>query len=110
MGLSEESSEYRNRGKYPIPNSLNSLIIQQKLEADLLNQIINTDLKFIVKNTNNEVIEECYSNWISRYMFRFEAEYLIELMGFKVIDLVGNYLNEPISIKSQLIYTLGLNK
>lgn len=105
----EDSSNYKLRGKYPIPNSSNNLIIEQRLEADLLNQIIYTDLKYTVKDSKDKIIEELYSNWKSRYMYRFETNHLIELMGFKIIDLVGNYKGEPISPTSQLIYSIGLN-
>lgn len=103
---SDESSDYKPRGEYDIPNTSNKLTIEESLDADLLNQIIGTKLRYTVKDENNQIIEQATSSWKSRYLFKYEAIHLLELCGFKVISIDGNYKGQSVSMESQLIFTV----
>lgn len=103
---SDESSSYSTRGEYKMPNSQNKLLIEQALDADLLSQMIETKLRYTVKDKGDSIIEQSISNWKTRYLFQYEAIHLLEICGFKILSIEGNYKGEPIDINSQLIFTV----
>jgi hypothetical protein len=53
------------------------------------------------------VIEKSISSWKTRYLFQYEAVHLLEICGFKLLSIDGNYKGESIDNNSQLIFTVS---
>jgi hypothetical protein len=53
-------------------------------------QYTDIQLIYYVSNSNNTV-EKFVQSFPFRYFFRYELEHLLELCGFRVIDLFGDY-------------------
>jgi SAM-dependent methyltransferase len=102
---SPESSEWNQRGRYPIPGSADELQVDQALEIDFLSQVIETRLRFRRVTSSGQTREESASGWKTRYFNRFEIENLLELCGLRILETLGYYDGRPVDDKSQLIYT-----
>jgi SAM-dependent methyltransferase len=102
---SKEASQYNERGKYILNESNELLRIEQALFHDPLEQIIETKLHFIkIDCITNKITEDSFSSWKSRYLCKFEMIHLLELCGFTIESIVGDYNNGPVTIESQLIF------
>jgi SAM-dependent methyltransferase len=101
--LSEESSRFKDRQTYDIPGTRNTLTIQEALEADLDKQTILTRLKFLTKAEDGSVIKKEESSWLSRYIYPYEMFYLLELCGFSIRAVYGNYKGESYHPDSMLV-------
>jgi SAM-dependent methyltransferase len=100
---SPEAGKQRKRGDYPLPGGTGSLAVFETLSHDPLNQRVDTGLHFTVSVPDGRVIEEYESRWSMRYLCRFEILYLLELCGFQTETVYGGYMNEPVTLSSQLV-------
>ena len=100
---SDESSNFHDRGTYQIPGSPNKLTIQQALSIDLDSQIITTRLKYLTKAEDGLILKTEESEWKSRYTFPYEMFYLLEICGFKIINVYGNYKREEYNSNTMLV-------
>jgi SAM-dependent methyltransferase len=100
---SEKSSVFTERGSYPFPSSSDTLKIYQSLDCDYMSQTITTKLKFEIITSGNTIKSTEYSEWKSRYTFPFEMFHLLEICGFKIRDVFGNYNKEPYSPDTMVI-------
>ena len=101
---SEKAASWNERGRYPLPNSDNTLQVDQSLAIDYASQTITTKLRFRETDKKDNVLVESLSEWQSRYYGRDEIEYLLELCGLRVASVQGTYDGGPVAEGSQLIY------
>jgi SAM-dependent methyltransferase len=94
--------KYNSRGIYTISNT--RIEILEFVELDTVNQIITTNLKFNTIDKDGITISTEYSQWKTRYMYPYEIIYLLELTGFEVVDIYGDYNNNPYSPESLLVF------
>ncbi|MBN1409468.1 MAG: hypothetical protein JW969_01395 [Spirochaetales bacterium] len=66
-------------------------------------QVITTRLKFITKAEDGSTLNVEESEWKSRYLFPYEMFYLLELCGFTIRNVFGNYKREPYNADTMLI-------
>ena len=97
-------SEFEERGRYSIPDGSGTLLVEQAQAGDSLNQTITTTLRITRYDDDGQVVEKGESKWASRYLFRYEAEHLLNRCGFLVDELVGDYNNGPVTEGGQLVF------
>lgn len=101
--------QFMERGRYPLENMDETLLVEQANTADVLNQIIVTKLRFTRFNKVGQIMEEAESSWKTRYLFKYEAVHLLCRCGFRINQLVGDYLNGPVTDGGQLIFDVTPN-
>jgi SAM-dependent methyltransferase len=99
-----EGSGYRERGRYPLPGTSDTLLVEQASIGDALEQRVETRLRLTRYDADGHVVERGESSWTSRYMFRYEAVHLLYRCGFEVASLAGDYRGGPVRAGSQLIF------
>ena len=99
---------FEERGRYPLMESEETLVVEQAQDAHSSEQIITTKLRFTTLDADNHQHLLGFSSWKTRYLFRYEAIHLLYRCGFKVESLVGDYQEGPVKEGSQLIFETGL--
>jgi SAM-dependent methyltransferase len=97
-------SGYRERGRYPLAGTSDTLLVEQASTGDLLEQTVETRLRVTRYDADGNVVERGESAWSSRYLFRYEAVHLLYRCGYEVEALVGDYGDGPVRPGSQLIF------
>ena len=75
----------------PHPDSDRRLIIWHHNRFDNHNQINNARTILEEVDSTGEVVRRLYREFQIRYMHRFEAQHLLELAGFRVEELYGDF-------------------
>lgn len=96
------------RGRYPLKESKEILVVEQAQDAHPPEQTITTKLRFTLLDADGHQRELGFSSWKSRYLFQYEAIHLLYRCGFKVESLVGDYQEGPVKEDSQLVFETGL--
>ena len=88
--IRDEDSLYHYRDVIdPIDNTKN--IIWNKNVFDQYNQIINTRIIVDKINDGFEVNNRIYRDFDLRYVYRWEMHHLLELYGFEILELYGDF-------------------
>jgi SAM-dependent methyltransferase len=98
---------FRERGRYQLPDGTGSILVEQANIGDIKTQFVISTLRITRFDAAGSLIEQGESTWSSRFLLRSEIDQLLKRCGFKVISLVGNYRNDPITRESQLIFVPG---
>ncbi len=101
---STDAAAYKERGTYTLEDG-GCVYIEQAMFHDVSEQTIETKLHFIARDKGGKVTEDVHSEWKSRYLCKYEMIHLLELTGFKISSIAGDYGNGPITNGSQLIFT-----
>jgi len=99
-----QASTYNECGRFPLTETNETLIVEQALFHNLSEQTFESKLRFI-KKKQDEIIEKTESSWKTRYTCKYEMQHLLELAGFRIETIVGDFEDGPIQEGSQLIYT-----
>lgn len=97
-----DGTGFRERGRYPL--DAGTLVVEQAHTGCPLDQTITTRLRITRYNRQGRRMQTGESAWTTRYLFRYEAVPLLHRCGFEVESLAGNYRNEPVTEKGQLIF------
>lgn len=62
--------------------------------VDYFNQTLDTEMTYYVTRSDGKS-ERLVHSFRLRYIYRFEAEYLLNKCGFKIEDIFGNYERSP---------------
>lgn len=95
---------FEERGCYPLEDGSGSVLVEQVQSIDVLDQRIETSLRFTRYDAGGNEMETGESGWTTRYLFRYEAVHLLYRCGFTIENLVGDYRNGPVTEDSQLIF------
>jgi len=103
-----DGSDFEERGRYSNPDSSDILLVEQAQAGDTLNQTVTTTLRITRYDADGNEVERGESQWISRYLFRYEAIHLLYRCGFTVEQLVGDYKKGPVTEAGQLVFQVKL--
>lgn len=102
--IDSAAKEFEERGCYPLEDGSGSVLVEQAQSIDVLDQRIETSLRFTTYDAEGNEVETVESAWTTRYLFRYEAVHLLYRCGFSIKDLVGDYMDGPVTEDSQLIF------
>lgn len=85
-----------------------TITVERLERGDALEQTVETQLRFTVRDSDGEILERSESSWKSRYLFRCEAVHLLHRCGFQVEATFGSYDEEPVGEGGQLIFQAKL--
>ncbi len=100
--------KFEERGRYPLEDGSGSLLVEQAQAGNLAAQTITTTLRFTRLDLAGNEVARGESAWVTRYLFRYEAEHLLYRCGFQVESLVGDYRGNPVGEAGQLIFEARL--
>jgi SAM-dependent methyltransferase len=89
--LGEETGE---EPAFEMPDGSTVLRRQKVVERDLFNQINHVELIYYVTHPDGRE-ERLVHAFPMRYLFRFEAEHLLERCGFEVVDVYSDFDKSP---------------
>jgi len=75
--------------KHPVTG--NRIIIWETRSINLTEQIIDEDWIFEELNSEGVPVSRRFTNFKIHYFFRWEMQYLLELCGFEVLELYGDF-------------------
>ena len=76
-----------------------------QLAYDLAEQVIDIRWRFETFDRHGRLLETQYEPMRLRWQFRFEAEHLLELCGFEIVESYGGYDKRPLDDKAtELIF------
>jgi ubiquinone/menaquinone biosynthesis C-methylase UbiE len=89
------------------PETGNRVIVWDTVQFYPEQQII--DQYFIFEELNNEgkVISKTYSKLILRYIYRYEMEHLLEIRGYKIKSLYGDFKRGPFKYGGEQIWVVS---
>lgn len=73
------------------PDTGNRTIVWEACQYDLERQVLKRDLIFEDLNNEGTVISKSYSSLTVRYIYRYEMQYLLELCGYSIEALYGDF-------------------
>ena len=85
-----KETDYTQRVEYINKQGMKERIYNA-ITYDPLTQIMSGNWKFVTYNDNNEIIDERIRPLKMRQTYKQEMLYLIELCGFEVVTIYGNY-------------------
>ncbi|MBN1641415.1 MAG: hypothetical protein JXA09_09275 [Anaerolineae bacterium] len=103
-----EGTGYRERRRYPLEGASDTLLVEQASAGDPLEQTVQTRLRITRYDAQGNVVEQGESDWVSRYMHRYEVVHLLYRCGYEVESLAGDYRNGPVREGSQLVFEARL--
>jgi SAM-dependent methyltransferase len=75
------------------------------LEYDLATQVLRVDWKFEEYNHAGVLLSTTLETMHLRWQYRFEAEHLLSLCGFEILETYGGYDRQPLTdLAGELIY------
>ena len=72
------------------------LVVWDQSRFDNHNQVINVRMIIEELNGTGEMVRKLYRDFQLRYIHRYEAHHLLELCGFHVLDLFGDFERQPL--------------
>jgi len=86
----------------------NKLVIWDQSRFDNYNQIMNVRMIIEELGQNGFLLNKIYRDFQLRYSHRFELQYLMELTGYNMLELYGNFSNQPIDSEStEMVWMLS---
>ena len=73
----------------------NRVVVWATRTYDLQRQVLTEDRIFEELDGSGKMVARSYSDLVLRYTFRFEMEHLLELTGFQIEDLYGDFQRRP---------------
>jgi SAM-dependent methyltransferase len=77
------------------PDTGNRMVVWDQSGFDSHNQVINVRMILEELNDVREMVRKLYRDFQLRYIHRYEAQHLLELCGFHVRDLFGDFERQP---------------
>ena len=88
-------SPLRKHGEFVHPDTGNQVFVWATRQYDLEPQIIKEDFIFEEVDNQEKSVSRAYTSLTLRFVYRYEMQYLLELSGFKVENLYGNFQRGP---------------
>jgi hypothetical protein len=91
--------------EYADENSGHVVRRSSQLAYDMAQQVIDIRWRFETFDRRGKLLETQYEPMRLRWQFRFEAEHLLELCGFEIVESYGGYDKRPLDDKAtELIF------
>ena len=78
------------------PETGHRLVVWDQSRFDNYNQVINVRMIIEELNVTGEMVRKLYRDFQLRYIHRYEAQHLLELCGFHVLDIFGGFDRQPL--------------
>ena len=78
------------------PETGHRLVVWDQSRFDNHNQVINVRMIIEELNGAGEMVRKLYRDFQLRYIHRYEAQHLLELCGFHVLDIFGDFERQPL--------------
>ncbi|MFH1560527.1 MAG: class I SAM-dependent methyltransferase [Chloroflexota bacterium] len=78
------------------PETGHRLVVWDQSRFDNHNQVINVRMIIEELDRAGEMVRKLYRDFQLRYIHRFEAQHLLALCGFHVLDLFGDFDRDPL--------------
>lgn len=88
-------SPLRKHTEFIHPASGNTVFVWVTRNYNLEHQIIKQDYLFDEMDASGKVVERSYSSLTLRFSYRYEIQHLLELSGFQVENLYGDFNRNP---------------
>lgn len=85
----------RKHAEFVRPDNGNRVIVWDSIRYDLSRQVINEDRIFEEVDRRGNVVSKSYTELNLRYVYRYEMQYLLELTGFEIEALYGDFNRGP---------------
>jgi SAM-dependent methyltransferase len=90
------------RGVCPWPERGSVAVVFSDEHRDPFEQVVEVDMVFEEQRPDGSVQEHSYSFGM-RWLFRWEAQLLLERCGFSIVDVFGNYDRSPLTGQSPMM-------
>ena len=108
--LTEDSTAPVHSWDVTHPDTGHRLIVWDQSRFDNHNQVINVRMIIEELDRAGEVVRKLYRDFQLRYIHRYEAQHLLELCGFYVLDLFGDFERQPLDEASTNIVCVAAPK
>ncbi len=88
-------SPLRKHAEFVHPDTGNQVFVWATRKYELEPQIIKEDFIFEEVDNQEKSVSRAYTSLTLRFIYRYEMQYLLELSGFKVEVLYGNFQRGP---------------
>jgi len=79
------------------PDTGRRLVVWDQSRFDNHNQIMDVRMIMEELNLSGHVVDKLYRDFQIRYIHRYEAQHLLELSGFHVLDVFGDFQRHPLN-------------
>lgn len=79
------------------PATGSRLVVWDQSRFDNHSQVIDVRMIMEELNSSGQVMDKLYRDFQIRYIHRYEAQYLLELSGFHVLDVFGDFQRQPLN-------------
>lgn len=79
------------------PDTDRRLVVWDQSRFDNHNQIMDVRMIMEELNLSGQVVDKLYRDFQIRYIHRYEAQHLLELSGFHVLDVFGDFQRQPLN-------------
>ena len=97
-GTSEEATD---------PLSGNKVIMRSRASHDLEHQVLEADFSFEEFDGEGKAISSVHAPLTLRWVYRYEMQHLLELCGFEVEALYGDFERGPFRYGGEQIWVAG---
>lgn len=94
----------RKHVEFDDPTSGNRIVVWSTRRYNLGSQLLNEDRIFEEIDAEGKVVSRSYNPLNIRFTYRYEMEHLLELTGFKVEELYGDFQRGPFRYGGQQIW------
>ena len=85
----------------PLPLSNDRTVERHgEINSDLINQIMRVDLRYIIRNQDEEIIDQIQVVSSAAIIFNREMDLLLRMTGFEVLDELGTFEGDPYTSES----------
>lgn len=90
--------EFGEEPEFVMPDGRRVIRRHKVVERDLYNQILNVEIIYYVTHPDG-LEERLLHSFPMRYLFRYEAQHLLERCGFEVVDVYADFDKSPYGSK-----------
>lgn len=101
-GNPSDTQTFMNRFRHPI--SGNEVEEWSSWRYDLTSQTIDEHRNYIERNSEREIVNSTLVTLTVRYIHRWEMQHLLELCGYKVEALYGDFNRKPFRARGEQIW------
>lgn len=91
----DRKNEFGDEPPADLPDGRTLTVRYRTAEVDTVRQVCRCEMIYLVEDPRG-FRERHVQEFLMRWTYRFEAEYLLELSGFRVKKLFGGYRDEPV--------------
>jgi ubiquinone/menaquinone biosynthesis C-methylase UbiE len=95
-------------GEFTHPETGNRVIVWDTRQYDLTQQIVNEEFMFEEQDAEGRVVSKSYSPFQLRFIYRYEMQYLLELCGYSVEALYGDFRRGPFKHGGEQVWIASL--